>query len=815
MNRIDRSIWNDRTGTFIAASEDARGSGKKSAPGARAAARGARFPLKGLAVSLLLAFGSNVYAAPIGGAVSAGSASIAGSAGKTTINQGSQNVAINWQSFSIGQGETVRFVQPNGSSIALNRVLGSDASSILGSLSANGKVFLLNPNGILFGKGAQVNVGGLIASTLSITDSDFMAGKYRFAGASNAAILNQGSINADGGYVALLGANVSNQGIISAKLGTVTLAAGKAMTLDVAGDGLLNVTVNEGAVNALAQNGGLIQANGGLVLLTAQAAGNLLQSAVNNTGVIQAQTVENRNGTIRLMAGMQSGSVNVGGTLDASAPSGGNGGFIETSAATVNVANDAKVTTAAPMGVTGTWLIDPQDFTIGSAPGNNITGATLSALLVTNSVVISTDIGTDAVVAGTPPVSSRFSPTPGVGDINVNAAVTWTAAPSTTTLTLNAARDVNVNQAVTATNGNFVVCCGRDINVNAAIATTNGSVLLSAGHDVNIVKSTLNPLAAMTTTDGNMNICAGHDINVNLAPITLTRGSAIPAQSLASLGVALGLLLNAGTASTGPDVAGGTVIIAPGTPPLTVTGPNAPATINYNPIAYTTPVNYLPNFVLTSGATLTQHMLVFPGGADKTVDGTTAATFTSLQGNPAGVTLGSGGTATFDTPDVGVDKTITYSGFSLAGASAGNFALPVACCGPAARTTTGTILAAAPVVPPVVVVPPVTPPVVPPDVPPIVPPVVFVPPALADETLPTVPQIQFAPETLPVQHKTNLTVEGTGVRMPPVVLAAVPPPIPPAPVVVPPPAPPAVVVPPVAPPPIYVPPERPRKPDRN
>jgi len=347
MNRIDRSIWNDWTGTFIAASENARGSGRKSAPGARAAARGARFPLKGLAVSLLLAFGSNVYAAPIGGAVSAGSASIAGSAGTTTINQGSQNVAINWQSFSIGQGETVRFVQPNSSSIALNRVLGSDASSILGSLSANGKVFLLNPNGILFGKGAQVNVGGLIASTLSITDSDFMAGKYRFAGASNAAILNQGSINADGGYVALLGANVSNQGVISAKLGTVTLAAGKAMTLDVAGDGLLNVTVNEGAVNALAQNGGLIQANGGLVLLTAQAAGNLLQSAVNNTGVIQAQTVENRNGTIRLMAGMQNGSVNVGGTLDASAPSGGNGGFIETSAATVNVANDAKVTTTA------------------------------------------------------------------------------------------------------------------------------------------------------------------------------------------------------------------------------------------------------------------------------------------------------------------------------------------------------------------------------------------------------------------------------------------------------------------------------------
>ena len=135
-----------------------------------------------------------------------------------------------------------------------------------------------------------MNVGGLVASTLNITDGDFMAGKYNFTGAGNGTVLNQGSINADGGYVALLGANVGNEGVISARLGTVALAAGNAMTLDVAGDGLLNVTVNQGAVNALVQNGGLIQADGGQVLLTAQAAGTCSQSAVNNTGVIQAQT---------------------------------------------------------------------------------------------------------------------------------------------------------------------------------------------------------------------------------------------------------------------------------------------------------------------------------------------------------------------------------------------------------------------------------------------------------------------------------------------------------------------------------------------
>jgi len=154
-------------------------------------ARDARISLTGLAASLLVAFGPSVHANPTGGSVSAGGATISGGAGTTTINQSTQNVAINWQSFSIGQGEAVKFVQPNSGSVALNRVLGADPSSILGSLSANGKVFLVNPNGILFGQGAQVNVGGLVASTRGITDSDFMAGNYKFAGSGGGTIVNQ------------------------------------------------------------------------------------------------------------------------------------------------------------------------------------------------------------------------------------------------------------------------------------------------------------------------------------------------------------------------------------------------------------------------------------------------------------------------------------------------------------------------------------------------------------------------------------------------------------------------------------------------
>jgi len=372
-------------------------SGLKAAlSGSTALAGAARLAMFGLAGSML-AFATPSYALPVGGAVAAGTANLSQGANTLTVNQQSQNAVLNWQSFSIGQGEAVSFVQPSSSSVALNRVVGADPSSILGNLSANGKVFLVNPNGILFGTGAQVNVGGLVASTLNIQDADFMAGKYSFSG-SGGSVVNRGSINADGGYVALLGGTVSNQGLITADLGSVVLAAGTAMTLDVVGDGLLNITVDEGAVNALVENGGMIHAHGGKVVLTAQAAGQLLKTVVNNTGVIEAQTLQDRNGSISLLGDMQSGAVNVSGTLDASAPNGGDGGSIETSAATVNVADGAQITTVAASGVTGTWLIDPVDFTIAPL-GGNTSGATLSALLGTNSVIISTLPGAAAGVA--------------------------------------------------------------------------------------------------------------------------------------------------------------------------------------------------------------------------------------------------------------------------------------------------------------------------------------------------------------------------------------------------------------------------------
>ncbi len=453
------------------------------------------FALKALTACVMAAFGSIAHAGPTGGTVAAGSASIANSASTTTITQTTQNAVINWQSFSIGQGEAVRFVQPNSSSVALNRVLGAEPSSILGSLSANGKVFLVNPNGILFGPGSSVNVGALVASTLNIADADFMAGRYKFNNPGSGSVVNQGSINADGGYVALLGATVSNQGTISARLGTVALAAGNAITLDVAGDGLLNVTIDEGAVNALVSNGGLIKADGGQVLLSAQAAGNLLKTVVNNDGVIEAQTIDSHNGVIRLLGDMQSGTVNAGGTLDAAAPNGGNGGFIETSAASVKIANDIRVTTAAPGGLTGSWLVDPTDFTI-SAGSAALTTSGIGATTLQNSLATTNvSIATSSAANGSE-----------LGDIHVNSAVSWSANK----LTLTAHNDININAVMTASGTASLDLEPGSTNVNVALGGSgftgrvdfSGSGVLTINNHVYTVIQDVNALQAMNSNLG-------------------------------------------------------------------------------------------------------------------------------------------------------------------------------------------------------------------------------------------------------------------------------------------------------------------------
>lgn len=294
------------------------------------------------AAGIFLSSLTGVQANPAGGSIAAGTGSISGQGtSNVTINQNSDKLSINWNNFSIGSGEKVQFIQPGASSIALNRVLGNSASNIYGQLSANGKVFLINPNGVLFAKGAQVNVGGLVASTLNLSDKDFLNDKYTFSGDSEQGVLNQGNITAaNGGYVALLGANAANEGVILAKEGTAAMGAGSKVSLDFTGDGLLTLSVDESKVKAEVKNSGLIKADGGLVVMNAKAADALTGSVVNNTGTVEAKSVTSKNGAIILTGD----TVTNAGTLDASGKNAGEtGGTVKVLGDTVKVASGASI----------------------------------------------------------------------------------------------------------------------------------------------------------------------------------------------------------------------------------------------------------------------------------------------------------------------------------------------------------------------------------------------------------------------------------------------------------------------------------------
>ena len=278
------------------------------------------------------------------------------------INQNTNNLIINWQGFSIGAAESVQFVQPGVDSTALNRVIGIDPSIILGQLSGNGQVFITNASGVFFGPGSQVDVHGLVATTLGISDQDFLNRTYNFKQDPNfslASIINEGSINAS--YVGLLAPSVVNRGTIVANLGSVALASGKAATLDFSGNDLINFLITEEATgtgtdaegNPLdhnIHNTGLIRSDGGQVALTAKRAGEIIKSVVNQEGVIEARTVINREGKIILSGGDNGEVVNTG-TLDVTGQGAGEkGGSIQVTGDKVGLFETAKLDASGDAG---------------------------------------------------------------------------------------------------------------------------------------------------------------------------------------------------------------------------------------------------------------------------------------------------------------------------------------------------------------------------------------------------------------------------------------------------------------------------------
>ena len=267
------------------------------------------------------------------------------------VDQQSHKLITNWESFNVGAQEGVTFRQPDQNAIALNRVIGNEGSSILGRIDANGQVFLVNPNGVLFGQGAQVNVGSLVASTLNISNEDFKAGRYVFAGDSAAQVGNAGSIQAAaGGTVALLGAQVGNTGTIQATEGSAALAAGGNIRLHLDKGSLMYLQIDKGAVDALAHNGGLIQAAGGDVWLQANATNALLRTVVNNEGTIEAVSLQgDRSGRIMLQGFNH--AVSVSGKLDASGvKNAADGGMIMVHGSKLELAQSMKASTQAGAG---------------------------------------------------------------------------------------------------------------------------------------------------------------------------------------------------------------------------------------------------------------------------------------------------------------------------------------------------------------------------------------------------------------------------------------------------------------------------------
>ncbi|EAY4680374.1 filamentous hemagglutinin N-terminal domain-containing protein, partial [Salmonella enterica subsp. enterica serovar Rubislaw] len=338
MNRIYKLKFDKRRNELVVVSEITAGMGKEKSTGhiADLASLSSFRKLLGTLTPVALLTGlisgllpAMVLAAdlPTGGQIVGGQGSISTSGNQMTIHQQTQNMATNWHSFDIGKNNTVQFVQPDSSSVALNRVTGASGSQIMGTLKANGQVFILNPNGVLFGKDARVNVGGLVASTKNISTADFMKGQYTLSGNGNpgAQVVNQGSLTtAKGGYIVLAGERVSNSGTVTTPGGKTVLAAGKTVTLQLDNGGLTSVSVNGSVVNALVENRGLISATNGQVYLTAKGQDMLLNTVVNNSGTVEAKGLASRGGEIVLNGG-DSGVVSQSGHLLADSQTGQGG----------------------------------------------------------------------------------------------------------------------------------------------------------------------------------------------------------------------------------------------------------------------------------------------------------------------------------------------------------------------------------------------------------------------------------------------------------------------------------------------------------
>lgn len=502
-----------------------------------------------LVMSALSLGASTVEAMPEGGVVRSGSGSVTQNGKEMTIRQDSGRLAMDWTGFSVGKDETVRFQQPGKDALALNRGTGNQQSVIDGSLLSNGHVLLVNPNGVVIGKNASIDVGGLVASTAQVKDN-FMkefgnsTGAFSLGGVSDGKIINEGTIKAEGGLVALHAAKVENSGTISNTGGSAVLAAADTLTLTPDADGKLNFTVDGKAAEASALNKGAITADGGTIVMTADSASDVMSTVVNNSGTLQARTLrKNEKGQI-LLEGGESGQVEVSGTLDASGTEEGqsagnikvigektivhdgtnllakgdvNGGKIETSGDVLNLGDNLNIDAKGVNGKAGEWLLDPLDVYIcDDAPTTtyNSKETDIKKYETDGSLTSSTSIGyhdpaqkesADASATSTGitwiktktitdllnndiDVTIQAAATNGVANITVNSPIKKESGDGAT-FTLDAMRNITINKDITSTSGKLNVKLNSDTNgnkvgaviINADINTNGGDFTSTSG----------------------------------------------------------------------------------------------------------------------------------------------------------------------------------------------------------------------------------------------------------------------------------------------------------------------------------------------
>ncbi len=250
------------------------------------------FRLSTLSLSVMMAV---AQANPTGGEIQSGDITInpSDANGSMVIDQRSQQGVINWNSFNINPNESVQINMANSSGVQLDRVTGVDPSKIMGNLSSNGQVFLINPNGVVFGKDSQLDTAALVVSTLNISDPDFLAAHYDFNQNANpngraGSIVNNGNLQ-NSNLIALLAPQVSNNGVINAEVGEVLVGSGSHVSLNLGNNPILGYEVdepiavmNEAGTPVSINNTGSIQ--GHQVFLSATEAHHVLNQVVSNSG---------------------------------------------------------------------------------------------------------------------------------------------------------------------------------------------------------------------------------------------------------------------------------------------------------------------------------------------------------------------------------------------------------------------------------------------------------------------------------------------------------------------------------------------------